>query len=85
METKLYKWGGILLYQFKVTRLYSLTFRRMSYGIVASTEMNGTYTYTAYIPDISCNKGFVEALAQQCTREQLSPIHLIDVVLDALP
>ena len=29
----------------------------MSYGIVASTEMNGTYTYTAYIPDISCNKG----------------------------
>ena len=58
------------MYQFKVTRLYSLTFRRMSYGIVASTEMNGTYTYTAYIPDISCNKDFVEGAvkiyAQNC-------------------
>ena len=84
LETKLHKWG-ILLYQFKVTQLYSPTFRRMSYGIMASTEENGTCTYTAYIPDISCNKDFVDTLAQRCARGQLSPMHLLDVVLDALP
>ncbi|MFR2752687.1 MULTISPECIES: DUF6514 family protein [Oscillospiraceae] len=57
----------------------------MSYGIMASTEENGTCTYTAYIPDISCNKDFVDTLAQRCARGQLSPMHLLDVVLDALP
>lgn len=57
----------------------------MSYGIMASTEENGTCTYTAYIPDISCNKDFVDTLAQRCARGQLSPVHLLDVVLDALP
>ncbi|WP_366926308.1 DUF6514 family protein [uncultured Intestinimonas sp.] len=39
---------------------------------------------TACIPDISYNKDFVETLAQRCTRGQLSPTHLLDLVLDAL-
>lgn len=48
------------------------------------TEENDACTYTACIPDISCNKDFVQALAQRCTRGQLSPKHLLDLVLDAL-
>lgn len=83
--TKLENWEEILLHRFQVIELYSPAFRQMSYGIMASTEEHGVCTYTACIPDISCNKDFVEGLAQRCTRGQLSPIHLLDVVLDALP
>ena len=44
----------------------------------------GEVRRVAYIPDISCNRAFVEELAHRCNEEQLSPMHLLDVVLDAL-
>ena len=75
----------MILYHFKVTELYNPAFRQKTYGIAATTEENGICTYTAYIPDISCSRDFVEALAKRCTEGQLNPIHLLDVVLDALP
>jgi len=56
----------------------------MSYGILAEVRKDGSCSYAAYIPDISCNKAFVDDLAQRCTNGQLSPMHLLDVVLDAL-
>ena len=83
LETKLHKRGNPFVPIQSDSTIQS--FRRMSYGIMASTEENGTCTYTAYIPDISCNKDFVDTLAQRCARGQLSPMHLLDVVLDALP
>lgn len=72
------------MYYYKVIEKYSLTFRRPSYGIQAKVEENGICTYVALIPDISCDKDFVEELAQRCTTGQLDPMHLLDVVLDAL-
>lgn len=72
------------MYCFDVIGLYSPFFRKMSYGILAKVVEDNACTYAAYIPDISCDKSFVDALAQRCTIEQLSPTHLLDVVLDAL-
>lgn len=37
------------------------------------------------IPGVSCDKEFASHLAEQCTRLQLSPMHLLDIVLDMLP
>ena len=72
------------MYDFKVIELHSLGSRQPSYGIVASVLENDVCTYAACIPDISRDKAFVDALAQRCTDGQLSPMHLLDVVLDAL-
>lgn len=81
---EIYDLEGRTLYHFKVIELHSLDSRRPSYGIVASVLENDVCTYAACIPDISCNKAFVEELAHRCSEGQLSPMHLLDVVLDAL-
>lgn len=73
------------MYQYKVIETNSSASHIPSYGIQAAEEKDGICTYAALIPDISCSRDFVEALAQQCTAGQLSPVHLLDVVLDALP
>lgn len=72
------------MYRFEVMDLHSLGSRQPSYGILASVLENDTCTYIAYIPDISCDRSFVDELAHRCSEGQLSPLHLIDVVLDAL-
>lgn len=72
------------MYRFEVMELYSMGSRQLSYGILASVLENDACTYVAYIPDISCNRAFVEELAHRCSEGQLSPMHLLDVVLDAL-
>lgn len=72
------------MYRFEVMELHSLGSRQLSYGILASVLENDVCTYIAYIPDISCNRTFVEDLAHRCNEEQLSPMRLFDVVLDAL-
>lgn len=72
------------MYQYKVIETNSTASRTPSYGIQAAEEQDGICTYLALIPDISCSKEFVEALARRCTAGQLSPIQLLDVVLDAL-
>ena len=72
------------MYRFEVMELHSLGSRQLSYGILASVLENDTCTYIAYIPDISCDRSFVDALAHRCSEGQLSPLHLLDVVLDAL-
>ncbi|MBO1680229.1 DUF6514 family protein [Bittarella massiliensis (ex Durand et al. 2017)] len=38
----------------------------------------------AFVSDVSCERGVVEQLAALCTRLQLYPCHLYDVVLDAI-
>jgi hypothetical protein len=70
--------------RFKVMELYGLGSRQLSYGFWASVLKNDTCTYATYIPDISCDRGFVDELARRCNEGQLSPMHLLDAVLDAL-
>ena len=70
--------------RFEVMELYSLGSRQLSYGFWASVLKNDTCTYATYIPDISCDRGFVDELARRCNEGQLSPMHLLDAVLDAL-
>ena len=77
--------GVNILFCFKVTQLQNPFSGRMSYGILAKVVEDDNYSYAAYIPDISCDKSFVDSLALRCSRGQLDPIHLLDVVLDALP
>ena len=55
-----------------------------SYGIAALLFTDLDWELQAYVSDISPDGSFVLALAQRCTRGQLSPIHLLDVVLNAL-
>ena len=57
---------------------------RLSYGILAQVLENDMCTYAACIPDISRDKAFVDELAHRCNEGQLSPMHLLDVVLDAI-
>ena len=80
----IYDLEGRNLYHFKVIELNSLGSRLPSYGIMASVLENGVCTYAVCIPDISRDKAFVDELAQRCNDGQLSPMHLLDVVLDAL-
>lgn len=73
------------MYHYKVIERYSLAFRKPSYGIRAEVEENGIRACVKQIPDISCDKDLVDKLALRCAAGQLSPIHLLDVVLDTLP
>ena len=57
----------------------------VSYGILAETAEGPGWRPAARVLDISPDKEFVSDLARRCTSGQLSPLHLLDVVLDALP
>lgn len=37
-----------------------------------------------FVSDVSVDSFFVSKLAYLCTKEQLDPIHLLDVVLDSI-
>ena len=53
----------------------------ISYGLKA---MQGRAEIT-FVSDVSVNKTFVEGLARMYTEFQLDPVHLLEVVEDALP
>ena len=72
------------MFHYKVIEMHGFASCKPSYGIQAEIVENGVCTYVALIPDISCNRDFVDSLAQRCDRGQLNPMHLLDVVLDAL-
>ncbi len=55
-----------------------------SYGILAWHRTVNGWQEVAIAPDISCDRNMVLNLAEQCTRLQLDPIHLLDVVMDAI-
>ena len=54
------------------------------YGLLAETLIHGNWEIIAVTSDISLDKSLVERLAETCTRLQLDPIHLMDVVMDAI-
>ncbi len=59
---------------------------RQSYGIVAYSfsSVENSRTIIAIARDLTSNRTLIEALAEQCNRLALSPIHLLDVVDDLL-
>lgn len=56
-----------------------------SYGIHAFVSTPSGYSDAGLVSDISCDLQFVSLLADRCTRLQLDPMQLMDVVLDSLP
>ena len=55
-----------------------------SFGIAAQKEVAGHWQTCCQVPDISTDPIFVENLAARCTAGQLEPVHLLDVIEDAL-
>lgn len=55
-----------------------------SYGICVLQIKDGTAIPSDVVPDVSLDRDFVFTLAYWCTFKQLSPIHLLDVIMDAL-
>ncbi len=58
--------------------------RYIGYGIRALRHGSEGWSCEAEIADISCDGNFVERLARLCARLELAPIHLYDVVEDAI-
>ena len=57
---------------------------RISYGIAAIENCDGTDCVLESVSDISCDFGTVETLVNICNAEELDPIHIEDVVNDFL-
>ena len=57
---------------------------RVSYGISAYSNANGTATIVASVHDITANKESLARLVDDCNRLMLSTEHLPDVVEDYL-
>ena len=56
----------------------------VGYGIRALRSTGESWECIAEVGDISCSMQFVRELAQLCTRLELDPMHLLDVVEDAI-
>ena len=55
-----------------------------SFGIRAFQKTECGWREVAFVSDVSTDRAAVEQLARRCTEGQLDPIHLLDVVEDAL-
>ena len=58
--------------------------RYRSFGIRAFQKTECGWREVAFVSDVSTDRAAVEQLARRCTEGQLDPIHLLDVVEDAL-
>lgn len=58
--------------------------RYKAYGIACLQESRNGAREVTRIGDISCDGRFVQCLAALCTRLQLRPVHLEDVVINAI-
>ena len=56
-----------------------------TFGLRAETETERGWLPLLTLSDVSCDEEFIRAFAQRCTECRLSPVHLTDAVLDALP
>lgn len=73
------------MYQFRLVEQYDPLFHCWQYGILQEEGEGNSWDTVACIPAVSPDRQFVIDLIGQCARGQLSPVHLFDVVLDALP
>ena len=55
-----------------------------SFGIAAQQEVAGHWQVVCKVSDVSTDPIFVENLAARCTAGQLEPVHLLDIIEDAL-
>lgn len=55
-----------------------------SFGIAILQFVNHGWKQIDSISDVSTDYDFVATLAQRCTRGQLYPVHLIDVIQDSI-
>ena len=55
-----------------------------SFGIAAQQEVAGQWQVVCKVSDVSTDPVFVENLAARCTAGQLEPVHLLDIIEDAL-
>lgn len=69
------------MYYYGVTETEDPIIQRTAYGIVGEDGRG----HSTAVENISCDREFVARLAERCTRGQLAPEHLMDVVQDALP
>ena len=58
--------------------------RYRSFGIAAQREAAGHWQVVCKVSDVSTDPVFVENLAARCTAGQLEPVHLMDIIEDAL-
>ena len=72
------------MYLYKLVETHDLFLGRTTYGILATRVEDGITQESALIPGISCDREFVSQLMNRCERNQLSPIHMLDVVTDAM-
>lgn len=56
-----------------------------SYGLKVVVDKGDTEIFLLAVPDISTDSAFVAFLAETFEREQLEPLHLLDVLEDLLP
>lgn len=56
----------------------------ISFGIIVLTENNKQKKELFRISDVSVNKALVEKLSILCTKEQLDPVHIYDVIEDSI-
>ena len=54
----------------------------ISFGIIVLIENNKQKDELFRISDVSVNKALVEKLSILCTKEQLDPVHIYDVIED---
>ena len=72
------------MYRYRPVEMWSTDWNRITYGILAEERCDDFWRSIAIVPDVSCDKAFVERLTVKCTKGQLSPTHLLDVIIDAL-
>ena len=56
-----------------------------TFGIEGCVRTDSGWQPCIRLPDVSVDREFTRRLAGRCTSSQLSPVHLKDAVLDALP
>lgn len=85
MERNLGKKKRLLIYQVvKGTFSHPDIGHYTSYGIKIFRVSHGKLHELKTVSDVSTNEALVKQLATLCTRGQLSPIHLMDVIEDFL-
>lgn len=55
-----------------------------SFGIIVLVESNQNTEELFRVSDVSVNQELVENLSNLCTKEQLDPIHIYDVIDDSI-
>lgn len=70
------------MYLYETLRMKAISTSHAHYGILCKQKLNETWVPVAVAAPFYADMDAVTALAEKCTRLQLSPEHLIDVVPD---